>query len=424
MRISLLLFLSAVINVCSTQNTHWWRAADLRKSKAQLVQGHWSSAYRSLVDKATDLLHHPPYSVMNKTLPAPSGNQHDYTSIAIYEWPCNATPAGCKDFPGSHDWRPCDNATGMPWRSCDGIENKQAVSEGDEPRAGAMQRALQTLALAYFFSNNSTYANQACKFIDTWFLDPSTYMTPYLKYGQSHPGTSKGSGSGMIEWTAFPAIIDAAALLEGASCYDPLQPKLQAWWNHFFNFTQTSLEILEEELALNNHGTWFDSSSLSLAYVTNNTQAARTRLETITKIRIFTQIKPSGQMPQETARTKGASYSMYNLEAFTHVAVLASYSNVSLWHYQAPGNRSIRQALDFLLPYATGKAVWPYSQIIKYSWDMLALPLRHASIAFTNSTYEKILCSTFGSYGSYLEQELNLITPPLYNVSEAECKPP
>eukprot|EP00045_Choanoeca_perplexa_P002990 m.28050 g.28050 ORF g.28050 m.28050 type:complete len:322 (-) comp11807_c0_seq1:193-1158(-) len=309
----------------------------------------------------------------------------------------------------------------MPWRSCDGIENQDAVQAGDEPRAGRMQTALQTLSLAYYFSGNETFASKACQLVDVWFVNPNTYMTPYLKYGQSHPGTNKGSCSGMIEWTAFPAIIDAATLVQNASCFQPLQAPLQAWWTSFFNYTQTSFLMLEEDLALNNHGTWYDSSSMSLAYASKDPAAAAERVNTITKLRINTQILPSGQMPQETARTKGASYSMYNLEAFTHVAALASYSNVTLWSYQGPGNRSIRQALDFLLPFATGAAVWPYSQIIKYSWDGLALPLRHASVALKNETYETLLCTLFTNYEEYESQELNLIAPPIYNISEVQC---
>jgi len=177
--------------------------------------------------------------------------------------------------------------------------------------------------------------------------------------------------------------------------------------------------MLEEDLALNNHGQWeaFAPQAL-LTYLCrhlvrlfqlkpglcqqrydgccptsrNHHQVSFSRRDVlqalshpfVVRLRVATQILPSGQMPQETARTKGASYSMYNLEvgsslrgqlcfytttpqsaippqAFAHVAVLASYSNVSLWSYQAPGNRSLRQALDFLLPFATGEAVWPYS---------------------------------------------------------------
>ena len=61
--------------------------------------------------------------------------------------------------------------------------------------------ALQALSLGYYFSGNETYANKACQLADVWFLNSATYMTPVLKYGQSCPGSSDGSGSGFIEWT-------------------------------------------------------------------------------------------------------------------------------------------------------------------------------------------------------------------------------
>ena len=49
------------------------------------------------------------------------------------------------------------------------------------------------------------------------------------------------------------------------------------------------------------------------------------------------------------------------------------------------------------------------------------MPLRHASVALHNTTYEALLCSFFDHESEYLEQQLNLITPPLYNVTGAEC---
>jgi len=60
-------------------------------------------------------------------------------------------------------------------------------------------------------------------------------------------------------------------------------------------------------------------------------------------------------------------------------------------------------------------------QIIKYNWDGLALPLRHASVALHNETYKELLCSLCGSYDAYVAQQLNLIMPPLFNVSAAQC---
>jgi hypothetical protein len=65
------------------------------------------------------------FSVMNKTLPSPSGDQHDYVSIAIYEWPCHATPPGRVIpllLPGllmhvfSNGWAGAFRLQGLPWQ--------------------------------------------------------------------------------------------------------------------------------------------------------------------------------------------------------------------------------------------------------------------------------------------------------------------
>lgn len=46
------------------------------------------------------------------------------------------------------------------------------------------------------------------------------------------------------------------------------------------------------------------------------------------------------------------------------MVVLAAYSDVELWSYVGKDGQSIRQAVDFLLPFATGAKIWPYSYVV------------------------------------------------------------
>ena len=49
------------------------------------------------------------------------------------------------------------------------------------------------------------------------------------------------------------------------------------------------------------------------------------------------------------------------------LATLADHVGVNLWDFQTADGRSIRRALDFLLPYATGDKKWTYQQINEFN---------------------------------------------------------
>ena len=106
------------------------------------------------------------------------------------------------------------------------------------------------------------------------------------------------------------------------------------------------------------------------------------------------QILPSGQMPKETARADSITYCCMNMAALLALATAADHtaSGAGLWAWQ--GNQSgygaMRNALDFLLPFATGDAQWPYSQASgdQQVWVNLAPQLRQAALRSGNASYE------------------------------------
>ena len=105
------------------------------------------------------------------------------------------------------------------------------------------------------------------------------------------------------------------------------------------------------------------------------------------KKRIAVQIEADGRQPLELARTKSFGYSCFNLRALTELATLGDRVGVDLWHFETRDGRSIRRALDYLLPYAESQKSWPYKEIGGVEPEALAAPLFEASGAYKEPRY-------------------------------------
>jgi hypothetical protein len=147
-----------------------------------------------------------------------------------------------------------------------------------------------------------------------------------------------------------------------------------------------------------NHGTLYDVQVMRLALITGRTDLAKQVAETAKQKRIATQIEPDGSQPMELKRTKAFSYSRLNLRALAALATLADRVGVDLWNFQTPDGRSIRHALDFLVPYVkTPPEKWPFQQIQKFDRAELAPIYRQAAVALRHAPYEQIVSTLPGT---------------------------
>ena len=119
----------------------------------------------------------------------------------------------------------------------------------------------------------------------------------------------------------------------------------------YLSWMRNSQKGKDEDAAKNNHGTWYDLQVTELALFLGDRKLAVDTLERV-KTRRITQIDPDGRQPLETARTNGWGYSNGNLDGLTQLATLGERVGVDLWNFKTPDGRSIRGAIDFLLPYA------------------------------------------------------------------------
>jgi hypothetical protein len=142
-----------------------------------------------------------------------------------------------------------------------------------------------------------------------------------------------------------------------------------------------------EAAATNNHGSWYDAQLATYLMFLGDDAAARELIESVKENRIAKQIEPTGEMPRELARTKSFHYSAFNLGALTMLADLGRRVDVDLWNYRTADGRSIRAAIDWLLPFIDGTKEWKHEQIIPVEPEILFVPLRRAQAAFGDQRY-------------------------------------
>ncbi len=349
----------------------------LAESKARVRQADKSlqPAMEKLRTEADEALRAGPFSVMDKQQTPPSGDKHDYMSLGPYWWP---DP---------------DKPDGLPYIRRDGRVNPETRTiDTDRPAFGQMSDAVETLSLAWYFTEQRPYAKHAAKLLRVWFLDEATAMNPNLEFSQAIPGRTLGRDIGIIDTARLTRIVDAVGLLESSDAWTPAdRDGMRRWCTEYLKWLRTSNHGLGEEKQSNNHGTWYDAQVVSLALFLGQAAPARTILELVKSRRIDKHIEPDGRQPRELARTKSLGYSTMNLDGLFRLATMGQQAGVDLWHYESADGRGLREALDYLAPYADAERKWPHEQIAEYSPAGLFALLRRGSIVYGDQRYEILI---------------------------------
>jgi hypothetical protein len=300
-----------------------------------------------------------PFSVTSKAATPPSGDKHDYMSQAPYFWPDPNRP------------------NSLPYIRRDGERNPEIEKITDHRVMDQMESAVETLAFAWHATRNEEYAAKAAELLRAFFLDPATRMNPNLQFGQAIPGVNTGRGIGLIETRGLARIVDAIGLLAGSKHWAAADQRgMEDWFARFLQWMLESKNGRDEAAAKNNHGTFYDVQVVSFALFLRKNDLAKSVLETAKTKRIAAQIEPDGRQPLELARTKSWSYSVMNLDGLMTLARLGENVGVDLWSYETSDGRSIRKALEFLEPFASGEKKWQYQQLGEWPSQIL-LPLIH-----------------------------------------------
>jgi hypothetical protein len=349
-----------------------WDGNYLSKTRLRIWSGetNFAPALAALEKDAKEALKAEPFSVMEKSGLPPSGDKHDFMSQAPYYWPDPKSPDG------------------RPYIRRDGERNPEIYKIVDRRNLGRMGSAVQTLALAYYYTTNEVHADKAARLLRAWFLDPATRMNPNFEFAQAVPGENTGRGTGLIEAAGLTGVVDAIGLLAGSKAWTKRdQAGMEEWFSKFVQWMLESKNGRAEAAAQNNHGTYYDVQVVSYSLFVGKAQQARQIVEAARQKRIGRQVEPDGRQPLELRRTRSWSYSLMNLRGLFSLATLGDDVGVDLWNYRAEDGRSIRVALDFLAPYGLKEKKWPYPQLGQFAPEELLPLLRRAGLVYHDSKY-------------------------------------
>lgn len=314
--------------------------------------GFTDPALDQLRADADRALSQPPLTVTAKQMAPPSGDKHDYMTLAPYWWPDPSKPGG------------------LPYIRRDGQTNPEIDKIPDHQNFNTLISSSYTLALAYYLFRDEAYAAHAELLLRAWFLDPATRMNPNFQYAQAVRGVNDGRGTGLIETRDLGRVCDAVGLLAESKAWTAAdQAGLHDWFAAFLDWMRTSPNGKDESAAANNHGTFYDVQVTTFALFVGNTDFARQILSDARAKRFSVQILPDGEQPLELVRTKSLGYSTMNLAGLFELARLGDRIGIDLWTFATPeGGGSMRKALDYLVPYVSSEVNWPHAQIVNYDF--------------------------------------------------------
>jgi hypothetical protein len=310
-----------------------------------------------------------PLSIVHKTKTPPSGDKHDYMSMARYWWPNPDT----KDH--------------LPYVRHDGQSNPEIRGITDHELLDQTADSSRALALGWYLTGDERYADHAATLLRSFFLDKATAMNPNLEFAQYVAGVNTGRGAGVLDARGLSKVVDAAGMLSGSKSWTPEdQAGLHHWFSEYYTWLTTSKNGRQEAAAPNNHGSWYALQASSIAQFLGKTDDVRKIAERVRDERIPSQFDAQGMQQYELVRTNSFSYSAFNLDALTQLATVVSSTGIDLYKPAKPDVPGLLTGLDALLPF-DAQHPWPHEQISKGKEESLCPALLRAAIHTHDAKY-------------------------------------
>ncbi|KAK9764542.1 hypothetical protein K7432_007874 [Basidiobolus ranarum] len=321
------------------------------KRKLQAGDQEMVFASKNLMERAQKaLVRKTIYTVVQKNQTAPTKDIHDYLSLARYYWPDKTKPKG------------------LPYVRKDGHPNPETRQVADYKLLHDLINDIRDLGFAFFFTGHNKYAVKAIANLQSWFINEETKMNPNLNFAAMIKGHKFGKRTGLLDMRTIGDLLDALPILQKSPSWKPEHTDgIQVWFNSYLDWLNSTPFSIEEQGSINNHGTYFDYQLISIALSLGKTNLAVATAQNATTRRIAAYINPQGVQTEEVKRPNSWGYSIFNIQGLCLLARSAKLASIDLWDYSTSDGRSIRTGINYLIPFALGKAKWPYKDVIKNS---------------------------------------------------------
>ena len=288
-----------------------------------------TAALEVLLAKAQEILDREPLSVTSKEEIPKGASRNDYVSLAPYWWP----------DPNKKD--------GLPFIQRDGRMNPLRSSYPDASALSSLGAQLRLLGLAYFYSGNEKYAEQASNLLKVFFIDKETKMNPHFEFSQIIMG--RESGGNIIDANPLMSVADGIQLIKGSPSWTTNDHmEVQKWFKSFLTWMLNSDKGKFEASRKNNIATFYTTQATVYALLIGNKELAQEIIEARAYKNIEEQIAVDGSMPLELKRADPWNYVSYNLGVFYDLMMVARHVGVDLWDYKTETSGSIKQAFDWV----------------------------------------------------------------------------
>jgi len=329
------------------------------------------SIYELIVNQDRDWVLASADTLMNKT------------PRTVTEGECDRSEGGLHDFysEGDYWWPNPENPDG-PYVRKDGMTNpenfvlhRQAMRE--------MSITVATLASAYKLTGKASYAAEAIKHLDAWFLDPETRMNPNMSYAQAIKGRVPGRGVGLIDGIHFVEPAQAIIILAQAGLFDAEHfQAYQQWFSEFLDWVMTHEYGIDERDRTNNHGSCWVLQASIYAKLTDNKEVLSYCRDRYKTVLLPNQMAADGSFHLELSRTKPYGYSLFNMDILASVCHILSTEEENLWLYRLEDGRGMPLGMEFITPFIADKSKWSYDPDVMY-WDQW--PARHPALLFAGT---------------------------------------
>lgn len=313
------------------------------KTRIHLPEWEWETIRRDLQHKADLAMQRGPWSVTDFGIVAPSGDPHDYYSEAPFWWPDPKNPDG-------------------PYIRKDGVMRHDRFM-GHRDAVDELSYTVLYLCIAGYLLEREDYQARAAELLRIWFLNKDTRMYPRIIYGEAIKGITEGRAAGLIVLRQFNRIVHALGFLSENPKYTNLIENLQDWFSAMLQFLTTHEIGLQESRSGNNHAAWWTTHVATYAAFTGDEVRLQEAFEHYRSVIIPEQIMTDGSMPRELERTLSFHYTLFHLDACALLCEIAAQRGEDLWNYETKDGRSLKKAIQYVLPYLDNPYLWKFSQI-------------------------------------------------------------